>query len=72
MAYTTGSTFSLQTGYNLPPLIYPANGMMSSTRTGGIVSSSDPYTANITSSFLTDISNTTITAEQLALTQIRL
>jgi thiamine pyrophosphate-dependent acetolactate synthase large subunit-like protein len=67
MAYTTGSTFSLQTGYNLPPLIYPANGMTSSTRTGGIVSSSDPYTANITSSFLTDISNMTITAEQLAL-----
>jgi len=64
MAYTTGSTFSLQTGYNIPPLIYPANGMTSSTRTGGIVSSSDPYTANITSSFLTDISNMTITAEQ--------
>lgn len=41
--------------------------MTSSTRTGGIVSSSDPYTANVTSSFLTDISNTIITAEQLAL-----
>ena len=54
MAYTTGSTFSLQTGYNLPPLIYPANGMMSSTRTGGIVSSSDPYTANITCAFMGD------------------
>lgn len=67
MSYTTGSTFSLQTGYNLPSLIYPANGMTSTTRTSGIVSSNDPYMSNTTSSFLTDISNTTITAEQLAL-----
>lgn len=67
MAYTTGSTFSLQTGYNIPIFIYPANGMTSSTRTSGIVSSGDPYTATISSSFLSDISNMTITAEQLAL-----
>ena len=66
MAYTTGSTFNLKTGYNLPAFIYPANGMMSSTRTSGVVASSDPYTSNATSSFLTDISNTTVTAEQLA------
>ena len=67
MAYTTGSTFSLQTGYNIPTFIYPANGMTSSTRTNGVISSGDPYTATINSSFLTDISNMTITAEQLAL-----
>ena len=66
MAYTTGSTFSLQTGYNIPTFIYPANGMTSSTRTSGIVSSSDPYVSNTTSSFLIDISNATITTEQLA------
>ena len=66
MAYTTGSAFSLKTGYNLPAFIYTANGMMSSTRTSGVVASSDPYTSNATSSFLTDISNMTVTAEQLA------
>ena len=69
MAYTTGSTFSLQTGYNIPTFIYPANGLTSGTRSNGIVAPTDPYTSNATSSFFTDISNKTngtLSVEQLA------
>jgi thiamine pyrophosphate-dependent acetolactate synthase large subunit-like protein len=69
MAYTTGSTFSLQTGYNLPSLFYPTSGLTSGTRSSGIVAPTDPYTSNATSSFFTDISNKTngtLSVEQLA------
>ena len=67
--YTTGSSFSLKTGTHFPRIIYNNNGITSS-RTSGVIASSDPQTNGpaSTSVFMEASidSNGTLNAERLA------
>lgn len=65
--YTTGSTFSLKTGH-FPKIVY-SNAGITSSRSNGVVVSSDQQINGLSStSFFLPLSNDIITAEQLFLT----